>query len=108
MRLLIVLPLALLPLATASAAPAPEVLLTPPPHCASNGGPRIAELDTPRPRSQRLGELPPGRLDLAVMRSMGGCPEPVTLREGYGSGATQRPVTRPEPPRPPSSRLIRR
>jgi hypothetical protein len=33
---------------------------------------------------QRLIELPPGRLELAVHREVDGCPIPAVLREGIG------------------------
>lgn len=38
-----------------------------------------------RARYRRLDQLPPGRLELTVLRSVGGCPEPVVLREGIGA-----------------------
>ncbi len=37
-------------------------------------------------RSNRLGELPPGDLTLAVLNRVGDCIEPVTVRQGYGLG----------------------
>ena len=37
-----------------------------------------------RPAIRRLDQLPPGRLELTVLRAMGNCPEPVVLREGIG------------------------
>ena len=37
-----------------------------------------------RPTARRLDQLPPGRLELTVLRQMGSCPEPVVLREGIG------------------------
>ena len=39
-------------------------------------------------RARRLDQLPPGRLELTVMRQVGGCPIPAVLREGIG-GAPQ-------------------
>ena len=38
---------------------------------------------TSRPR--RLGELPPGDLQLTVMREIEGCQEPVIVRQGFGA-----------------------
>ncbi|HZF95799.1 MAG TPA: hypothetical protein VEZ20_13120 [Allosphingosinicella sp.] len=38
---------------------------------------------TSRPR--RLGELPPGDLQLTVMREVDGCHEPVIVRQGFGA-----------------------
>ncbi len=35
-------------------------------------------------RSQRLDQLPPGRLELTVMREIDRCPIPAVLREGIG------------------------
>ncbi len=37
-------------------------------------------------RSQKLGELPPGDLSLAVVREVNGCPQPTVVRQGYGAG----------------------
>ena len=36
------------------------------------------------PRARRLDELPPGRLELAVLREVDGCPIPAVLQEGIG------------------------
>jgi hypothetical protein len=33
---------------------------------------------------RKLGELPPARHYLAVVRDVGGCPEPAVLRSGIG------------------------
>ena len=42
---------------------------------------------SPRPmRPQRLTELPPGRLELAVLREIDHCPVSAVLREGVGAG----------------------
>jgi hypothetical protein len=38
-----------------------------------------------KPAYNRLGELPPGDLHLAVMREVGGCQEPVIVRHDIGS-----------------------
>jgi hypothetical protein len=91
MRFLAVFPLALLPLASAPAAvPSPgipqsgEIRITPPAHCDPNSN--VLRTDSPGTvESRRLDQLPPGRLDLAVMRQVDGCPQPVTVREGYGA-----------------------
>ena len=40
-------------------------------------------------RARRLIELPPGRLELTVMRMIDGCPIPAVVREGIGAN----PVT---------------
>jgi len=42
-----------------------------------------ADGDT-RSAARRLDQLPPGRLELTVLRRMGTCPEPVVLGEGIG------------------------
>jgi hypothetical protein len=44
---------------------------------ANQGGP---------PPVQRFNELPAGRLELAVLRQVDGCPIPAVLQEGIGSG----------------------
>ncbi len=36
-------------------------------------------------RAKRLGELPAGDLTLTVLNRMGGCIEPLTVRQGYGA-----------------------
>ena len=36
-------------------------------------------------RYNRLGDLPPGDLQLAVVREVDGCQEPVIVRQGYGA-----------------------
>lgn len=38
-------------------------------------------------RFNRLGELPPGDLQLAVVRQVEGCQQPVIVRQGYGAMA---------------------
>ncbi len=53
-------------------------------------------------RAQRLDQLPPADLSLAVMRSVNGCPEPVVIRENIGAAPFQpekRPAARPGRPR---------
>jgi hypothetical protein len=115
MRNLAVIPLALLAFASAGApAAAPssaprngDVRLASPDHCRSDA-PRIADAPgTVAPR--RLDRLPAGNLDLAVMREVGGCPEPVTIREGYGAmGAPPAAATRRQRPALPRGRLLGR
>ncbi|HEY0013519.1 MAG TPA: hypothetical protein VGB79_11805 [Allosphingosinicella sp.] len=39
---------------------------------------------------RRLDELPPGNLQLAVMREVDGCPEPVIVHYGIGAGTAER------------------
>jgi hypothetical protein len=115
MRFLAVIPLALLAVSAAGAPAAPpasvpssgEIRLAAPGHCQS-AAPRVA--DAPATvGAQRLDQLPAGNLDLAVMRQVDGCPEPVTIREGYGAtGARSRPATRAERPALPRARLLGR
>lgn len=62
-----------------------EIVLTPPAHCALETEPRQTQGQALAPR--RLDQLPQGSLSLAVMREMNGCPQPTTVREGYGAPA---------------------
>ena len=48
-----------------------------------------ADIDR-RPVARRLDQLPPGRLELTVLREVGNCPEPVVLREGIGGNPDSR------------------
>ncbi|MEA3012252.1 MAG: hypothetical protein QOD42_797 [Sphingomonadales bacterium] len=115
MRNLAIVPLALLAFASAAGAPAAPssaprngaIRLTPADRCRSDA-PRVA--DSPGTvAAQRLDQLPAGNLDLAVMREVDGCPEPVTIREGYGAmGARPRPAKREERPALPRARLLGR
>jgi hypothetical protein len=42
---------------------------------------------SPEPaKPKRLGELPSGDLTLAVVNQVGGCMEPVIVRQGFGLG----------------------
>ena len=41
-------------------------------------------------RPRRLGELPPGDLQLTVMREVDGCHEPVIVRQGFGAAGEER------------------
>ncbi len=44
-----------------------------------------AEDGSARLRPRRLDELPPGRLELTVLREFDGCPIPAVVREGLGA-----------------------
>ncbi len=44
-----------------------------------------AEDGPARLRPRRLDELPPGRLELTVLREFDGCPIPAVMREGLGA-----------------------
>ena len=57
----------------------PRMAETVPPLRQSVGDP----VRTLRPRT--LDELPPGRLELTVLREVDGCPIPAVLREGIGA-----------------------
>ena len=83
--------------ASSSAAPqgpSPQDSFTPYPYVGAFGDDREctdvrvrhAE-ETKNIRGQRLGELPPGDLILAVDREIDGCRKPVIVRYGIGSGA---------------------
>ena len=74
----------------AAAAPAPEAGMRPLMRIAPDSSEkcpeatlRHAEENIAR-RPRRLIELPPGRLELAVMRQVDGCPIPAVIREGIG------------------------
>ena len=41
--------------------------------------------------ARRLDQLPPGRLELTVLREVDGCPIPAVLREGISSWPSERP-----------------
>ena len=74
------------------AAPAPErpVTITTAPTIAVDARkacPRAEVRMAERPRdvrAERLIELPPGRLELTVLREFDGCPIPAVIREGIG------------------------
>ncbi|HEV7661504.1 MAG TPA: hypothetical protein VGO55_16820 [Allosphingosinicella sp.] len=116
MRNLGIVPLAVLALASAvgaPAAPAPssaprhgDIRLTPPERCRP-GEPRVADF-AGTVAAQRLDQLPAGNLDLAVMREVDGCPEPVTIREGYGAMGTRVSPTRTVRPSLPRAHLLGR
>jgi hypothetical protein len=104
MRWFAAIPLALLPLATGAAAPVAPGAAT-----SDRCDPirNVRRADTPASATaQRLIDLPPGNLDLAVMRSIDNCPEPVTIREGYGALEGPRAVKQPRVPVRPRARLL--
>jgi len=118
MRVLAAFPFILLAAASAADAPAApqpqavppsgEIRLSSPDHCDRDGGVHTA--DAPgRVGARRLGDLPPGNLDLAVMRQIDGCPEPVTVAENFGTVEGPRAVRRPArtPVRPQARQLTR-
>jgi len=78
-------------LGSASAASAAPVAVVQTPKAkTTSAGERCQQSDVilaqPReaPRSEKLGELPPGDLVLAVLRGSKGCYIPVIVRRGYG------------------------
>jgi hypothetical protein len=93
--MLLTILLAALQLAQAPAAPAPvsEIPRLSPPDSRAKDCPRTtlryAEEDVPR-GARRLIELPPGRLELAVMREFDGCAIPAVVREGIGGNPAGR------------------
>lgn len=114
MRWFAAIPLALLPLAAGAAAPTATVEVILPDEAASVADRcdpirNVRRADTPAATgAQRLIDLPPGNLDLAVMRRIGDCPEPVTIREGYGAFEGPRAAKRPRTPAPPRALLLGR
>ncbi|HTU10224.1 MAG TPA: hypothetical protein VMG08_04930 [Allosphingosinicella sp.] len=85
------------PDATAAKAPSAEarpgeILLTPPAHCLDAAPRRTGGQSL---QSRRLDQLPQGDLTLTVVREVNGCPQPATIREGYGAA----PFRAPEPRR---------
>jgi len=110
MRVLAAIPLVLLPLASAAGAP-PTAGRRAAPYdgeiriCDAGRRGRLTE-GSGTVRAQRLIDLPPGNLDLAVVRSIDG-PEPVTIRENFGAVGGPRAVKRAEPPARPEARLPR-
>ena len=91
MRILIAVLTASLPLTASSAAPAPEAARQPHPRTGfAQQGEQCEKFEvqhaignTPT-RSNKLGELPPGKLQLAVMRKVDDCWVPTIVRQGYG------------------------
>jgi len=43
-------------------------------------------------QARRLDQLPPGRLELTVLREVQGCPIPAVLRDGIGGRPTAEPA----------------
>ena len=43
-------------------------------------------------QARRLDQLPPGRLELTVLREVDGCPIPAVLRDGIGGPPEARPA----------------
>ena len=93
MRMFAAITLALLPLA-AAATPSPSPSAphangaTEPVKCDRFG--RMDQASVQRrqgPRVQRLDQLPPGDLHLTVARQVGGCHQPVIVRENIGGAA---------------------
>lgn len=74
----------LLALAAPAAAPAPAA----PPRALACHLPGITYVNKGKrvTRPQKLGEMPPASEYLAVVRHVGGCPEPAIVRTGIGSG----------------------
>ncbi|HEX8216222.1 MAG TPA: hypothetical protein VF577_02040 [Allosphingosinicella sp.] len=74
--------------AQAPLGPAPPTPIAPPPALGTADGPcRFDDLrrharGTP-PLARRLGDLPPGDLELTVMREVDGCLEPVIVRHNF-------------------------
>jgi hypothetical protein len=116
MRWFAALPLAILPLAAGAASPTERADLTYPgrdisPSVSDRCDPirNVRRTDTPAgATAQRLIDLPPGNLDLAVMRQLNNCPEPVTIREGYGAVEGPRAAKQPRVPVRPKARLLGR
>jgi hypothetical protein len=73
--------LTMLLLTLSAAAATPSALPAKTPKCAR------ADVTLARPadaRARRLDQLPPGRLELTVLREIDRCPIPAVLREGIG------------------------
>lgn len=89
MRLLSLAALIALPIAATSAqAPRPARADASPPerHCPSPFEVHPAD-GRDQLKARRLGDLPPGKLVLTVMRSVDGCQEPVIVRHDMGAGS---------------------
>ncbi|HYG48405.1 MAG TPA: hypothetical protein VD846_10755 [Allosphingosinicella sp.] len=71
------------PSAAGPASPRPAGDFVPSRICPHQMGPHLARPADP-PRLRRLDELPPGDLTLAVVNQVGGCMEPVIVRQGVG------------------------
>jgi hypothetical protein len=83
----------IVPFSSAAAPPAPRPAGLDSSHCPGNALARRADQRAPAPRVRNLGDLPAGNLTLAVVRQVGGCNQPVTVRYGYGA-AEPRPRAR--------------
>jgi len=68
------------------AAPAAAPTQPPPPrtHACAAAAITYANRGRRATQPQRLGDLPPARHYLAVVRNVGGCPEPAVVRSGIG------------------------
>jgi len=77
---------------------APKVML-PGQKCTDDPRLRFTHDESPgTSKPKNLGELPPGNLQLAVMRSVDGCVEPVIVRYGFGGEpAAEKPRAAPRP-----------
>ncbi|WP_114952711.1 hypothetical protein [Sphingosinicella terrae] len=82
---------AALPAVAAASAPVPEALAgaaAQADKCPDLRPRPVGPADDAQPR--RLGDLPPGRLELTVHREVDGCPIPAVLREGIGGAGGRR------------------
>ena len=84
MKAIVLLSVLALPAAAATPAPAPGGRVVGIPLCKPEGVVRTARDSAPA-RPRRLNEEPPANLVLAVVRTRGGCMEPVLVREGIGA-----------------------
>jgi len=88
MRMIAATILALAPIAAAATPATPPSQANAPAKCD-----RFARMDQASvlrqagPREQRLDQLPPGDLNLAVDRQFNGCHQPVVIRENIGGAA---------------------
>ena len=88
------IPLLLVLMATSAASPPPAQPADPATpnserKCMSLG-PQFAAILRKGVTPQRLDELPPGRLELTVMRMVDGCPQPAVIRENIGPSPARR------------------
>ena len=90
------IPLLLVLIATAAASPQPPPAQPAAPAAPNSErkcmslGPQVAAILRKGVRPQRLDELPPGRLELTVMRVVDGCPQPAVIRENIGPAPARR------------------
>ena len=84
MRLALVALALALPASAAADAPPPSKAAKAPARLCRDALKLIPARDPAAARVRRLGELPPGDLTLTVVNEVGGCIEPVTIRQGYG------------------------